>query len=296
MKDASILIIDDKKTDLSILYEILKDEGQIFLANGGRLGVEKAQKLRPDIILLDVLMPDLNGFDVLKALKDSTKTNNIPVIFVTGLSDPDSEEQGLALGASDYIHKPFHAPIVRWRVRLHLKLVTQRRMLEELAHIDSLTSIANRRKFNEVFDMEWKNACRQKESLSLAVIDIDHFKSLNDEYGHALGDEALQKVAQAIQEKLHRPRDLVARIGGEEFALILPKTERSAAKQLLDSIRESIRSLAIPQALSTGNKVLTISAGTVSISPSVDDDKLHMYTMADERLYEAKKNGRDCVV
>ena len=151
----NVLIVDDEKTNLKILSDILKSEANVLIAKNGEQAISKAEQLVPTLILLDVVMPQMDGFDVIAALKSNERTHGIPVIFITGLSDVDNEERGFALGACDYIQKPFHATIVKARVKLHLQLARQRHLLEELANIDPLTSLANRRKFDQVLEHEW---------------------------------------------------------------------------------------------------------------------------------------------
>jgi len=291
----TILLVDDEKTNLKILSDLLKSEAQIIVAKSGEQAISKASELKPDIILLDVIMPDMDGFAVIKALKNDSQTHVIPVIFITGLADVNFEEKGLQLGACDYIQKPFHAAIVRARVKLHLQLLKQRQMLERLALIDPLTEIANRRKFDEVLDAEWRYAMRKELNFSLAFIDVDFFKQYNDTFGHAQGDVVLGKVAQVVSRELRRPKDFVARHGGEEFIILLPDTSYAGAFDTLERCRIAIESLKIPHPESTTNGVLTISSGGITCNPKTLEGKNEILSHADELLYEAKRNGRNQV-
>ena len=198
-------------------------------------------------------------------------------------------------GACDYIQKPFHTAIVKARVKLHLQLLKQRQLLEQLALIDPLTAIANRRKYEEVLDAEWRNAIRQGSTLSLALIDVDFFKQFNDTLGHAAGDLALEKVAGNLTVQLQRPKDFVARFGGEEFIILLPDTNSEGAEETLNKCRLAIESLKIPHPASKTNQVLTISSGGITCKPRTIEGKNEILKVADNMLYEAKRNGRNKV-
>lgn len=291
----TILLVDDEKANLKILSELLKSDAQIIVAKSGDQAITKAVEMCPDIILLDVIMPDMDGFDVIKVLKSNAATHSIPVIFITGLADANFEEKGLQLGACDYIQKPFHTAIVKARVKLHLQLLKQRQLLEQLALIDPLTTIANRRKYEEVFETEWRNALRQEKTLSLAILDVDFFKQYNDTLGHAAGDHALEKVAINLAHQLQRPKDFVARYGGEEFIILLPDTDSVGAEETVNKCRMAIESLKIPHPTSKTNDVLTISSGGITCKPKTIEGKNEVLNVADNMLYEAKRIGRNKV-
>ncbi|EWH09423.1 response regulator receiver modulated diguanylate cyclase [Catenovulum agarivorans DS-2] len=289
-----ILIVDDEKPNLVVLSNLLKTEAQITLASNGKAAIEKAQELKPDIILLDVVMPDQNGFEVIKQLKACEITRAIPVIFITALGDVASEETGFELGACDYISKPFHLGIVKARVKLHLTIARQCIMLEMLANVDPLTTIPNRRKFDEQLEAEWLIAQRNQQPLVLAMVDVDKFKQYNDHYGHAAGDKVLTQVAQALNKQLQRPRDFVARYGGEEFVIIIGDSDLSGAKAVLDNCRQAIEDLDIEHELSTHNKI-TISAGAIICTPNNGVTSVQALKQADTMLYQAKECGRNQV-
>tara|TARA_R110000787_G_scaffold217970_1_gene326679 strand:+ start:39 stop:953 length:915 start_codon:yes stop_codon:yes gene_type:complete len=292
----TILVIDDEKANLKILSELFKSKVNIILAKNGTQGIEKIIKFKPDLILLDIIMPGMSGFEVIKQLKNNDKTSAIPVIFITGLTDVVDESQGLALGACDYIQKPFHIDIVRARVDLHLKLAEQRVQLEQLANLDSLTCVPNRRKFYKMFDLEWRMSVREKTPLSLIMIDIDYFKQYNDQYGHAAGDQALKMVAQVIFKQLKRPFDFVARYGGEEFAVLLPKTQSQDAFSIMEYCRQAVEDLKIEHEKNMGSKYLTISIGGINCFPTKAMCATATFKLADDMLYQAKGEGRNCVV
>ena len=291
-----VLIIDDEKTNLKILSGILKDEVEVILAKDGETGFCKAKELLPDLILLDVIMPKLTGFEVIEKLKNEASTSNIPVIFVTGQLDVQQEEKGLELGACDYIQKPFHVEILKARVRLHLRMAKQRDLLEKLANIDPLTSVANRRLYDQTFDSLWGKAIKQRQIFSLVVIDIDDFKKYNDFFGHAAGDRALEKVATAIAENLSSSNDFLARYGGEEFVALLPNTLACDAIKNMNICLEAVANLKINHDPSAEHEFLTVSLGGVSYLPIVESCQDTLFKIADDMLFKAKSNGKNQVV
>ena len=201
-----ILIIDDEHNNLLILNKILKDDYETITATNGFDGLEAAtNEHTPDLIILDIMMPEMDGYEVCRKLKNHEKTKDVPIIFLTARGGAKNENRGLDLGAVDYITKPFHPLSVTARVRTHLKLKHKTDLLESMVSLDGLTEIPNRRRFNEVFVAEWRRSIRTKTSIVLLIIDIDFFKQFNDHYGHAVGNECLKKVAQAIQAAIHRP-------------------------------------------------------------------------------------------
>jgi diguanylate cyclase (GGDEF)-like protein len=292
----TILVIDDEKANLKILSELFKSKVNIVLAKDGTQGIEKIIKFKPDLILLDIIMPGMSGFEVIMQLKKNEETSAIPVIFITGLTGVVDESQGLALGACDYIQKPFHIDIVRARVNLHLKLAEQRIQLEQLANLDSLTCVPNRRKFYEILDLEWKMSVREKTPLSQIMIDIDYFKQYNDQYGHAAGDQALKKVAQVIFKQLKRPFDFIARYGGEEFVVLLPNTPAQDAINIMESCRQAVENMRIVHEKNPVSKYLTISLGGVNCFPTKVMCSEVTFKLADDMLYLAKGKGRNCAV
>lgn len=292
----TVLVVDDEKQNRALLAELLKESCRVILAKNGVQALERAHALQPDLILLDVLMPDMNGHQVIQALKNDDLTRHIPVIFVSALDRPEDEEHGLDLGAVDYITKPFHPSIVRKRVRNHLQSEHHRRLLEKLAMIDSLTEIANRRRYDEALDNEWRRCLRDHSPLSLAIIDVDHFKAYNDRLGHAAGDVVLHQIAQALNHLVQRPGDLAARYGGEEFVLLLPGTDAGDAKQLAKKLRTMIEEMALPHPASPVSPVITVSIGGISQIPDQPQLDPRFFAEADSALYAAKGQGRNRVI
>ena len=291
----TLLIVDDEKHNRTLLTELLQDDYQIILAKNGVQALKKARERSPDLILLDVLMPEMDGLAVIRALKAGDATRHIPVIFVSALDSILDEERGLELGAVDYITKPFHPPIVRVRVRNHLQSVHQRRLLEQLAMIDSLTEIPNRRRYAEVYKLEWRRCLRNSKALSLIIVDVDHFKIYNDTYGHAAGDLVLKRVAKAIQSALKRPADFVARYGGEEFVVVLPEIDAEFAQQVAEAIRAAVQALAIAFPESATSPWVTVSLGGASWLPRHNEVDTELFGRADQCLYDAKRSGRNQV-
>lgn len=291
----TLLIVDDEKQNRALLTELLQGEHRIILAKDGKQAMERAREHRPDLILLDVLMPEMDGYAVIRALKNDDQTRDIPVIFVTALDSAGDEEHGLELGAVDYISKPFNPAIVRVRIRNHLQSVQQRRLLEQLAMLDSLTGIPNRRRFAEVYEQEWRRCMRDGVPLSLIVVDVDHFKMFNDSYGHAAGDEVLRRIANTLQTSLRRPGDFVARYGGEEFVILLPGIDSEGALALSEHTRADIEAERIPHAVSEVSPWITISLGGATRIPTEGAPSPELFSLADTYLYEAKHKGRNRV-
>jgi diguanylate cyclase (GGDEF)-like protein len=289
-----VLVADDDAINREVLAELLKPEYTVLLARDGTQALDRAARHVPDLILLDVMMPDMDGFEVLRRLRDDPRTADIAVIFVSGLGRPEDEAQGLKLGASDYIAKPFNATVVMARVALHLQMVRQRRMLEHLAHVDGLTELANRRRFDEMFELELQRARRQDAPLSIALLDIDAFKQYNDHYGHPAGDRALRAVARAAAAAMRRPGDLAARYGGEEIVLLMPATDAAHARAVVERLRDALNRLEISHVGSPVASVLTVSVGGATLLPG--EDATALFAAADAHLYRAKQAGRNRVV
>ena len=289
----TVLVVDDEKQNRSLMAELLTDDCRVILAKNGIQALERAQELKPDLILLDVLMPEMSGYQVIQALKHDDSTRQIPVIFISALDSPADEERGLDLGAVDYITKPFHPSIVRKRVRNHLQSVHHRNLLENLAMIDSLTEIANRRRYNESLENEWRRCARNMKPLSLAIVDVDHFKAYNDHLGHADGDQVLRQIAHALSAFVRRPGDLVARYGGEEFVLLLPDTDAKSASRLGNEVRTRIEALQLPHPSSPVSPYVTVSLGGMTAIPDGGNTDPLFFQEADAALYAAKAEGRN---
>lgn len=291
-----ILITDDIPANITVLGEVLREEYEIIIATNGEKALEiAASEDSPDLILLDIMMPGMDGYEVCRRLKEDEKTIGIPVIFITAKNEIDDETRGLDLGAVDYITKPFQIPIVKARVRTHLELKRKNDILENIAALDGLTGIPNRRQFDETVQREWLRCLRQGVPLSLIMMDIDFFKKYNDAYGHTAGDECLRRVALALKSSVRRAADLMARYGGEEFAAILPDTHSEGAAFVAERIRSSVESEGIPHEYSEVADHVTLSVGAATKIPQMDSTASEIIEAADRMLYEAKDGGRNSV-
>jgi len=291
-----VLVADDDPINRQVLAELLKPEYTVLLAKNGEQALERATRHAPDLVLLDVMMPDMDGFEVLRRLRAAPATAQMAVIFISGLDRPEDEANGLKAGAADYIAKPINATVVMARVALHLQFVRQRRMLERLAHIDGLTELANRRRFDELYALEWERARRNGWPLSIALLDVDAFKQYNDHYGHPAGDRALRAVARAARAILRGPADLAARYGGEELVLLLPDTDAAEARDIVGGLCEAIAALQVAHAASPVAPVLTVSVGGVTLGSQDAESAAALFEAADHELYRAKQGGRNRVV
>lgn len=291
----TVLIVDDVVANIKLLVNLLKDDYVIQVANGGRqaLALVRSDK-QPDLILLDIVMPDIDGYEVCRALKSDPLTKDIPIIFVSALDEISDEAKGLSLGAADYIAKPFSAEIIKARIRNHVNFKIKSDMLEEMSHIDALTQVANRRLFNSTMTRELDRLRRAGRSIGLIMADIDCFKAFNDNYGHGKGDECLIKVALALQQTLGRSSDLLARFGGEEFVAILPEADEDMVLDLAEKMRAAVESIDFPHAYSGIASHVTISLGCLS-EKVTDQTSDQLLLRVDEALYAAKKQGRNRV-
>ncbi len=288
-----LLVVDDQPLQIRLLHEIFRNDYELYMAMNGQQAIEKCLSIQPDLVLLDVEMPDMSGYEVCRILKNNPATAIIPIIFVTAHFEQSEEVKGFEMGASDFIHKPIDPTITRIRVKNHIALKKQQDFLQKLAMIDFLSGIPNRRHFDESFQVHWKQSIRDQTPLSIIMIDIDYFKRFNDHYGHQAGDECIRSVAQTIRQTLKRPSDMVARYGGEEFICVLPNTDLQGGIHIANEIRTDIQELHIQNAQSEIHHLLTISEGVASITPNIEDDPESLIETADQQLYIAKGNGRD---
>ena len=290
----SILIIDDQETIISVLTSMLGSEYNIFSAQNGREGIEAARNYSPDIILLDVMMTEMDGYEVITELKKIDETKKIPVIFITSLADNDNEERALTLGAADYFTKPFSPAIIKLRLKYQIKILTQLHTVEKFSMMDQLTEIPNRRSFDVQIKKEWARSLREKTIFSILMIDLDNFKKYNDTYGHLQGDVVLKEVVKVFFKILKRPGDFAARWGGEEFVILLPCTDSRGAFEIAEQIRKGVENIDILLEDNTVTKMtISIGANTHEYNQggTIDD----FVDNADKALYEAKGNGRNLV-
>ena len=282
-----ILIVDDVASNIQQLAQLLKDDYRVKVANSGDRALELADS-QPDLILLDVVMPDMDGYEVCERLHGNETTKDIPVIFITGNAESEDEERGFEMGAVDYITKPFHPAIVKARVRTHIKIRQQYNLIQHQALHDQLTGIYNRHYLLDVVEKKMARSRRHGYPLSLIMLDIDHFKSINDQHGHTVGDDVLREIADLLQT-LCRTEDVAARMGGEEFVLLLDQCDVHDGQSKAELIRQQI------EKLNPAGIRVTSSFGVTEFH--IDDLKFDsFFNRADKALYQAKESGRNQVV
>lgn len=291
----TILAVDDSPENLDLIRNILEPYYNVKVAVQGRLALHIAHTLQPDLILLDIILNDMDGYEICRLLKSSDKTRNIPIIFLTAKRSEKDEVLGFKIGGSDYITKPFSPQIVLARVKTHIELKSKTDLLEKLASVDGLTEVSNRRAFDTALTRQWNQAHRTQTPLSLLMLDIDRFKQYNDYYGHPAGDECLKKVAATLKTNTQRAEDLVARLGGEEFAILLPNTDSAGALLCAEQYRKAIETLKIPHLDSHPLPFISVSVGVVTLLNNKYPTAGDLIQAADDALYQAKKTGRNRV-
>jgi diguanylate cyclase (GGDEF)-like protein len=286
----TILIVDDEPFSLKMLHQAFSGHYRVLFATSGEDALRIVAREVPDLIILDVMMPGMTGYDLLRHLKKDERLDATPVVFLTANDQWADEKIGLEMGAADYWAKPVNFDIARIRARNHLELKRHRDTLARLVLTDGLCGILNRRGFDQAIEREWRRAVRAGTVLSLLLADIDHFKAYNDTFGHPAGDACLRQVAALIGGELKRPGDAVARYGGEEFACILPMTEPAGAHFIADRLRTAVAAMPI------GASHITVSIGLASLVPDQSSAIADLVALADKALYTAKRDGRNRVV
>ena len=305
-----ILLVDDDPGSIQIMSRMLEGVGNLRFATNGADALRLAKEATPALMLLDAEMPGMSGFDICRALKGDPTLADVSVIFVTSHGEPAFEIEGFALGAADFIAKPVSAPLLVARVETQLRVKRMADELRRIATVDVLTGVANRRRFDDALEQEWRRTRRTCEPLALLMIDVDHFKLFNDRYGHPAGDTCLRSVAQALCGTSLRPGDLVARYGGEEFAVLLPHTHRGGAEHVAQAILEGVAALAIAHGASPTAGHVTVSVGIACYDqdspgwqasaaesraaerPGEYPSPSDLVKAADQALYAAKDAGR----
>ncbi|MEY8388796.1 diguanylate cyclase [Oscillospiraceae bacterium 38-13] len=290
-----ILVIDDSAVQANFLKSILASDYEVAVINTAEEGLEQAKTGDYSLILLDVIMPGMSGFDLLKRLQEEVLFQRIPVILITSLNDTEHEEQGLTLGAVDYITKPFHPAIVRARVNTHVKLYQYRTQIEREATVDQLTGVPNRRRYDAVSGKRWQDAIRLGIPFSICMFDIDKFKVYNDTFGHPAGDKVITAVAETASSMLRRGTDFFARYGGEEFVALILGSDAKSDFAHLKRVRQAVEKLQIPHNPEVSQWV-TISIGGITVRPKIRDAYATYLKLADTMLYDAKRFGRNQVV
>ncbi|HEY9628417.1 MAG TPA: diguanylate cyclase [Coleofasciculaceae cyanobacterium] len=321
----NILIVDDTPDNLRLLAGILSRQNyDVRTVINGRMALMAAATLPPELILMDICMQDMDGYEVCRQLKAMPQTRDIPIIFLSALDGVIDKVMAFSAGGIDYITKPFQMAEVLARVTTHLTLcrlqkqlqaqnemlqrqVRDRQMVEEalqianqkllhLVNTDELTHLANRRRFDDYLAYEWRRMMREQQPLSLIFCDIDFFKQYNDAYGHLKGDACLQSIAAVLKATAKRTADLPARYGGEEMVVILPNTPALGALQVAQEIQSSIQQLQISHMGSPVSPYVTLSFGIATLMPSAGLAARHLIAAADAALYQAKSEGRDRII
>ncbi len=314
-----ILIVDDRSENILVLESLLEGlDLNIIKANSGNEALGKLLEYDFALVLLDVQMPGMDGFETAELMRGSDKTRHIPIIFITAINKTQKcMFRGYEIGAVDYLFKPIEPLILKSKVKVFIELHKQKELikkqtkmlekkvkeltelqktnwnLERISSFDGLTGISNRRRFDEVIKIEWKRTMREKAPFSLIMIDIDHFKEFNDNYGHLAGDDCLRKVAKVIVTSVNRPADFVARYGGEEFVVVLPNTDQEGILFIAERIRKNVESLAIKHGYSSVSPYVTISLGVTTEIPKLNRTIEEFIENADKALFRAKQTGRN---
>jgi diguanylate cyclase (GGDEF)-like protein len=293
MKNSRILLVDDDPLIIRTISRILNEVAEIRFATSGEAALRIASEWIPDLVLLDSEMPGMSGFEVCKALQSDPAFVDVPIIFVTSHSDTAMHVAGLEAGAVDFIAKPISEPLLLARVKSQLRI---KRLTDELRNatmLDTLTQIANRRRFDERLPHEWACCVRANAPLSVLMVDVDYFKRFNDTYGHPAGDACLKEIASVLEQSCQRPADLAARYGGEEFTVLLPGVAKEGAEHVARRILDALRVLALPHEKSAVSKHVTVSIGIgylEKVPPQSAERDL--MSAADQALYAAKSAGR----
>lgn len=295
MKAGTVLVVDDTRVTRHLMHSILSRDFRVIQAESGPEAIDLCAEEKPDLIVLDVVMPEMDGYAVCRRLKANPATESIPIIFLTALTGKTYETQALEAGAIDFITKPINPDVVYARVKNHVEMKRTQDHLKDLTLQDALTGIANRRAFDRALDYEWRRGIRSRKPLSVIMGDVDFFKRYNDGLGHQQGDACLRAVAGIFAAAVHRPSDTAARYGGEEFACVLGDTDAQGALLVADRIRASVERLGMPHPDSDAARCVTISLGIATMVPDHQAGFLSLVEEADRRLYEAKRSGRNRV-
>lgn len=298
LKQASILVVDDEPINIQLVHQLLSSEYDIFMATSGSDAVKICRQERPDLVLLDVNMPDISGLEVCRQLKADSDTYDIPVIFITSFTDTQSEIDCWEAGALDFVRKPINQLTLINRVKSHLTLKFQSDILKKHAYSDGLTSIPNRRYFDENCHDFWQRCEKSNQGISLILFDIDYFKLYNDHYGHLAGDDCLRSIAQLLDNEVTTTsKGFVARYGGEEFVAVIPNLRCSQVEKLIQLIYKKVLELNIEHVTSLLNsKQVTLSAGAAFCHFPSSKTLEEALEITDVQLYQAKENGRNCFV
>lgn len=301
----NILIVEDSVTLRHAMCQYIRKAGHSpIVANNGEEALQIFDAQQMDMIVMDVEMPGLDGFETTRLIREWLEKDDLwlPIIFVTGKAEEDDLRKGIDVGGDDYLIKPVSETILLAKIRAMERIIAMRDELQrlnqslvELSERDSLTHLFNRRTFDERSENAWKQAARNHEALAILIMDIDHFKLYNDCYGHVAGDDCIIKVADAIQQSLSRPGDIVARYGGEEFIAVLTDTREDGAYHVAERIRQNVEALKIRHRESPTSRYITVSIGGAVINHTAGTHLRDQINAADKALYASKQGGRNRV-
>ncbi len=297
-----IMVVDDSRTQRYVINQYLAQlDCEVISCESGEDALFKVSEKVPDLIILDVEMPGLSGFETCKALRGLLQDHWVPIIYLTARTEPKDIVEGLNVGGDTYISKPVHEDVLSAIAKAMLKvssiqaeLMKANQKLDEVAHYDVLTQVMNRRGYEDMFERLWKDHHRKKAPLTIMIMDIDHFKKYNDNYGHIQGDQCLRQVAQTLKSALKRPIDILARYGGEEFVVLLPGTDEEGAQIVANRFIQAMQKAKIAHEFSDTQPYVTVSIGLSQVRFGQETRK-EVLQRADKALYEAKESGRNCV-
>lgn len=300
-----ILVVDDNRTSAMLTATIAEDHGaDVETANSGERALEMLEQESFDLVLMDVVMPGLDGYQTTREIRKRFADRWFPILFLTGRDDDDDFERGIDAGGDDYMIKPISEPILMAKIKamarildMQNKLVEMGEKLAKAASTDALTGLLNRRAFSEYLNKQWLNNRRNHATCNLSVLmmDIDHFKPYNDNYGHMRGDEVIKTVAEILDREVNRPLDAVARYGGEEYIAVLPDTDLIGARVIGERVRAAVEAAAIPHIKSSTGPVVTVSVGVSSCAEFNKATMEDLIDCADGALYKSKERGRNQV-
>jgi diguanylate cyclase (GGDEF)-like protein len=293
-EDAKVLVVDDDEITIQILKTAI-NKYDISTVRTGAQAIEFCRATPPDLVLLDIEMPSMDGFQVCSTLKADEVTADIPVIFITSHGSREVEDKGWKVGCVDFIRKPISigATVNRINSQLTLKFMSDK--LKGYAYQDGLTALNNRRHFDMFLSTQIKLATRNHTPLGLLIVDIDHFKKFNDEFGHLAGDDCLKEVAKVLQQSANRPTDFSSRYGGEEFSIVLPSTDKEGVFAVATRIAQAVRDIDVER-IAGIDASITVSIGAAMLCGDSHNDAESLIGLADQRLYQAKNNGRNRIV
>lgn len=296
-----ILLVEDSATLRYAMRNYIIEAGHTpLIAQSGEEALQMLETTPVDMIIMDVEMPGLNGFETTRLIREWLGGHWIPIIFVTGRNEDESYREGIEAGGDDYLIKPVSAMIIKAKIRAMERITEMRDQLnqlnaelEALSQLDSLTQTYNRRTFDEMAQQQWLLAARQQNPISVLMIDVDHFKLYNDHYGHPAGDACLKKITQAIRDCLNRPFDLLGRYGGEEFVVLLPETDSIGAMKVAEAINAELEKIGLRHEVSPTHHHVTVSIGGASCGQTISYSLEELIKRADRALYKAKHSGRN---